>query len=105
MLQSRPSTKHWAFLGAMEEIYINVEYDKSVDSTPSQNQTGKNYLSDKEAGRLSFIIIIIIVSLTVLSVLRSEELREEISWSCCSLSWGAECFPAGWAHQPLCLPP
>ncbi|XP_045910505.1 C-type lectin domain family 4 member E-like [Micropterus dolomieu] len=24
----------------MEEIYINVEYDKSVDSTPSQNQTG-----------------------------------------------------------------
>ncbi|XP_045910506.1 C-type lectin domain family 10 member A-like [Micropterus dolomieu] len=24
----------------MEEIYVNVEYDKSVDSKPSQNQTG-----------------------------------------------------------------
>ena len=102
MLQSWLSSKQLVTLWAMEEIYVNVDYVKSVDPRPSTNQTGKNFQPGREdvCYHLSLIIVYTSPFFTEFSVIRFQELREEVSWSCCSLSGTADCFPAGWTHRP-----
>lgn len=96
--------------GAMEEIYANVQYAKPVDPSPSTNQTGKNVQLDRDIVHGCIYIYIYISSSSaycwpyslVFPVFRSQELREEISWICCSLSGAPQCLPAGWTHRPRC---
>ena len=78
----------------METNYANV------DSRTSTKQTGKNVAQRSKLSSVLFTV----VSLTVLTVslFRSGELTEEISWSSSCLSGAAECFPAGWTHRPRC---
>lgn len=103
----------------MDEVYANVDYNpkKRIEQRDRGKRTESARLrqTDLFMPYSFFFFFLCLCSKNMytftafkyvsflLSLFSSQELREEVSWICCSVSGAAQCFPAGRTHW-LCSP-